>query len=220
MTTTTAIIGVGNIGSAVATHLVNGGERVILASASDDDAKRLADKLGEHANAAPVAEAIDAADAVLFAVWFDVTKELVARHGPALPGKVVIDPSNPISIDEQGNIKRTLPDGVSAGSVIAGLMPPTAHFVKAFGTLAAASFASGANRLPRRAVLFYATDDLDAASVAERLISAAGFDPVKAGGVDASLRIEVFGDLHGMGGLEGRLVDSDEATSLVGAAVR
>jgi predicted dinucleotide-binding enzyme len=217
---TTAIIGVGNIGSAVATHLVNGGERVILASASDDDAKRLADKLGELANAAPVDDAIDAANAVLFAVWFDITKELVAQHGPALPGKVVIDPSNPISIDEQGNIKRTLPDGVSAGSVIAGLVPPTAHFVKAFGTLAAASLASGANRSPRRAVLFYATDDPDAASVAEKLISAAGFDPVKAGGVDASLRIEVLGDLHDMGGLEGRLVDSGEATTLVGAAVR
>jgi predicted dinucleotide-binding enzyme len=69
-------------------------------------------------------------------------------------------------------------------------------------------------------VLFYATDDPDAASVAEKLISAAGFDPVKAGGVDASLRIEVLGDLHDMGGLEGRLVDSGEATTLVGAAVR
>jgi predicted dinucleotide-binding enzyme len=220
MATTTAIIGVGNIGSAVATHLVNGGERVILASGSDTDAKRLADKLGELANAAPVDDAIDAANAVLFAVWFDITKELVAQHGPALPGKVVIDPSNPISIDEHGNIKRTLPDGVSAGSVIAGLVPPRAHFVKAFGTLAAASLAAGANRSPRRAVLFYATDDPDASSVAERLISAAGFDPVKAGGVDASLRIEALGDLHDMGGLEGRLVDSDEATSLVGAAVR
>jgi len=42
--------------------------------------------------------------------------------------------------------------------------------------------------------LFYATDDEHAASVAERLITAAGFDPVKAGGVDQTLRLEVFGD--------------------------
>jgi predicted dinucleotide-binding enzyme len=219
MSTSTAIIGIGNIGGAVATHLVDGGERVILASSSDDDAKALADKLGELADAASVEEAIEAADAVLFAVWFPVIKELVPKYSAALAGKVVIDPSNPISIDEQGSVKRTLPDGVSAGSAIAALVPANAHFVKAFGTMAAPSLASGANRSPRRAVLFYATDDLEAGSVAERLIKAAGFDPVKAGGVDASLRIEVLGDLHDMGGLDGRMIDREEATKLVGAAV-
>jgi predicted dinucleotide-binding enzyme len=211
----TAIIGVGNIGKAVATHLTEGGERVVLASSNKDDAKSLADALGELADSGSVEDAIDVADNVLFAVWFDTIKELIAENGPKLGGKVVIDPSNPISIDAQGNVSRTLPDGVSAGSVIAGLLPAEAHFVKAFGTLAATSLASGANRSPRHAVLFYATDDAEAAAVAERLIATAGFDPVKAGGVDASLRIEVFGDLHDMGGLNGRLVDIDEAKALV-----
>lgn len=45
----------------------------------------------------------------------------------------------------------------------------------------------------------------------ERLISAAGFDPVKAGGVDAAIRIEMYGDLHQYGGLNGKLVDQAEA---------
>jgi 8-hydroxy-5-deazaflavin:NADPH oxidoreductase len=40
-------------------------------------------------------------------------------------------------------------------------------------------------REPRRAVLFYATDDDTAATTIERLIRAAGFDPLKAGDVAA-----------------------------------
>jgi predicted dinucleotide-binding enzyme len=89
--------------------------------------------------------------------------------------------------------------------------------VKAFGTLGAESLASEANRTPR-AVLLYATDDDQAAAAIERLISAAGFDPVTAGGVDAALRIETFGDLHQFGGLDGKVVDASAARTAVAAA--
>ena len=80
------------------------------------------------------------------------------------------------------------------------------------------SLATGANRSPERAVLFYATDDDRAASVVERLISAAGFDPVKVGGVDQAIRIEMFGDLHDFGGLNGRMVTVEEARALLARA--
>jgi predicted dinucleotide-binding enzyme len=83
--------------------------------------------------------------------------------------------------------------------------------VKAFGTLSAEGLKDGANRTPKRAVLFYATDDDQAEAVIEQLISAAGFDPVKAGGLDSALRIEMYGDLHQYGGLDGKLVDEAEA---------
>jgi len=97
------------------------------------------------------------------------------------------------------------------------LLPPRSHYVKAFGTLGAVSLASSANRAPRRAVLFYATDDEQAATTVERLISAAGFDPVKAGGVEAAGRIETpGGDLQESG--LGRLLDADEARAAIGAA--
>jgi predicted dinucleotide-binding enzyme len=66
-------------------------------------------------------------------------------------------------------------------------------------------------------VLFYATDDDQAQAAIERLISAAGFDPVKAGGLGAAIRIEMFGDLHDYGGLQGRLLDVAEARAAVAA---
>ena len=69
---------------------------------------------------------------------------------------------------------------------------------------------------PNAPVLFYATDDDVAAAAAERLISVAGFAPVRAGGLDQSIRIEMFGDLHDFGGLNGRLLTVSEARALLG----
>jgi 8-hydroxy-5-deazaflavin:NADPH oxidoreductase len=213
---TTAVIGLGNIGKVVARELVDGRERVVLASRKETDAEALAEELGERATAATVEDALAQADVVVLAIAFETMKEFVEGHKGALAGKVVVDPSNPVGVDEGGHMGRTLPDGVSSGSVIAGMLPPGAHFVKAFGTLSAGSLASAANREPR-AVLFYATDDDTAAAAAERLISATGFEAVKVGGVAAALRVEVFGDLHENGGLDGRLLDRAEAETAVAA---
>jgi len=211
----TAIIGVGNIGKAAASHLTEGGEPVVLAAEHRPNAEQLARELGTLASSAEVSDAIEQADAVIFAVWFDAMKELVRQNETRLVGKVVIDPSNPAAMGNDGQFSRTLPDGVSAGSVIVGLLPQGAHFAKAFGTVAAETLADAANQSPERAVLFYATDDDSAASTVERLILAAGFDPVMAGGLDQAIRIEMFGDLHQFGGLNGRLVTAKEAQALL-----
>jgi len=216
----TAIIGTGNIGGTLARHLVRGGEPVVLASKDGANAASLAQDLGELARSASVEEAIAEADAVVFAVWLDTTKELIARDARLLENKVVVDPSNPLGFDESGQMIRTLPEGQSGGSVIAAQLPPGAHYVKAFGTLAADALATAADREPRQAVLFYATDDDAAATTIERLIRAAGFDPLKAGGVADAERIETpGGDLH-QAGLNGALLDLDEARAAVAAEVR
>jgi predicted dinucleotide-binding enzyme len=215
--TTTAIIGVGNIGKVVARHLVEGGERVVLAARDESHASALAKELGEMASASSVEGAIADTDVVVFAVGFDTLKDLVAHHAELLRGKVVVDPSNPVAPDSNGGMLRTLPDGQSSGSVIAGLLPADAQFVKAFGTLGAESLASEAKRTPR-AVLFYATDNDHAAGVIERLISVSGFEPMKAGGIDTAIRIEVFGPLHQFGGLNGKMVDANEARTAIATA--
>jgi predicted dinucleotide-binding enzyme len=215
---TTAIIGVGHIGKTLGERFVAGGERVVLAARDPGDAAGVAGDLGELAGAASVADAIAQADVVVLAVWLDVIRELVPRYADALEGKVVVDPSNPVGIDDAGDLYRTLPEDESAGSVVAGLLPAGAHYAKAFGTLLAESLQSAANRTPSRAVLFYATDDERAAAAVQRLIRAAGFDPVKAGGVSDAARIEAGGDLSQAGGLQGRLLDTDEARAALAPA--
>jgi 8-hydroxy-5-deazaflavin:NADPH oxidoreductase len=216
---TTAIIGVGNVGGAVARHLVRGGEQVMLAAREESNAAALAGELGPLASAATVAEAIGAADVVVFALWFDALKQVIPEYADLLDGKVVADPSNPLGFNADGTLFRTVPEGQSQGSLVATMLPAGAHYVKAFGTLSADSLASSANRTPRRAVLFYATDDDRAAAAIERLITVSGFDPVKAGGVKEIGRIEMpGGDLHQGGGLGGRLLDADQAHAAVAAA--
>ena len=84
----------------------------------------------------------------------------------------------------------------------------------AFGTLSADLFESASNRSPEPAVLFYATGDGRAGDEVERLIRTAGFESVKAGGVDQSSRLEVGGDLHDL------VVAPAEARSLLARRVR
>jgi predicted dinucleotide-binding enzyme len=209
--TATAIVGVGNIGGTVARHLVAGEEFVLLAAKDESHAAALANELGPLASAVSVSEAIDSADTVVLALWLDAIKELVPQHAELLEGKVVIDPTNPIGFDEKGQVMRTLPEGQSAGSIVISLLPSGSHYVKAFGTLAADALAAAAHQEPQLAVLFYATDDDVAATTIERLIRAAGFEPLKAGGASDAGRIEApGGDLHQFG-FNGELVDLDRA---------
>jgi 8-hydroxy-5-deazaflavin:NADPH oxidoreductase len=206
---TTAIIGVGNLGGTVARHLVAGNELVVLAAADEAHAKALADELGPKASATSVEDAIAGADVVVLATWLDQTKELVPAQTRLLENKVVVDPSNPIGFDENGGMIRTLPEGESSGAMVAGLLPAGAHYVKAFGSLGADQLATSANREPR-VVLFYATDDDAAEATAQRLIRAAGFEPLKAGGVSDAGRIE-----GPDGELQGRIFDLDEARATI-----
>ncbi|MEO3977672.1 NAD(P)-binding domain-containing protein [Streptomyces sp. CAU 1734] len=194
--TTTAIVGLGNIGSRLAADLVDGGRPVLLAGRDLAAARELAGRLGDRATAVTTAEAVDRADVLVLAVWFDTIKELIAEYGDRLDGTIVVDPSNPIAPDGAGGFTKTIPEDQSAGEIIAGLLPPGARPVKAFGTLMADSLRTAANRTPHRGAGFYAADDTAAGEVVAALISDAGFDPVRVGGIGSSRRIEVFGDLH------------------------
>ena len=80
----------------------------------------------------------------------------------------------------------------------------------AFGTMTADLLESSGHRSPEPAVLFYVTDDPRADAEVRRLIRTAGFEPVKAGGLGQSGRLEVGGDLHDL------VVGRAEAESLIG----
>ena len=208
----TAIIGVGNLGRTVARHLVNGGEEVVLAAKDESRAQALADELGPLASAASVGDAIDGSDTVVLAVWLDPLKSVLAEHAMRLDGKVVVDPTNPIGF-ENGPMIRTLPEGQSSSSVVAGLLPAGAHYVKAFGSLGATQWADAANREPR-VVLLYATDDDAAAATVKRLIRTAGFEPMDVGGLADVGRME-----GPSGDLQGRVLDLDGARAALATEV-
>jgi len=210
----TAVVGLGNIGSRLAKNLTAGSQKIIVADRTLAKAEQLASELGSNAQPMTVAAAIAKADVVILAIYFDAMKQLVGTYRDALADKIVVDPSNPIAPDGKGGFKRIIPAEQSSGQLISALLPHGARLVKAFGTLSAESLASGANRVPERAVLFYATDYPPAGNVVAKLIIASRFSPVSIGGIDKSIRIEVSGDLHKFGKL-GKLVSAKEAEPLI-----
>src|SRR6516165_6381819 len=210
----TAVIGLGNIGKQVALNLIAGGQDVIVADRGPTKATEFAEASGGKARAGSVADAVNEADVIIFAVYFDAIKGLLAEYRNKLVGKIVVDPSNPIGPDGSGGFKKIIPQDQSSGQILAALLPPGAKFVKAFGSLSAQSLKSGARHTPEPYVLFYASDDRDAGNAVADLIKASGFAPVRLGGINQSIRIEVFGELHELGRL-GRLVTAREAATLV-----
>ena len=209
-----AIIGLGNIGKVVASNLVKGNREVIVASHKFEDAKALAQKLGPLAKAAEVSAAIAEAEIVVLSVWFSTIKELLAKYAGELRGKIVIDPSNPIAPDNNGGFKKIIGAKESAGEINSGLLPNGAKLAKALGTLAVASLESAAFKKPEAAVLFYATDDSTINGKVEELIKDNGFEPVRVGGIDQSIRLEVFGELHEFGAI-GKAITKSELTQTV-----
>lgn len=207
---TTAIIGLGNIGSKLATNLVNGGKQVLIADNTLEKAQKLATTLGTQATPVEISDAVKGADIIILAIWFDGIKDFFAQYEKELTGKIIVDPSNPIAPDDKGGFIKTIPEDQSSGQLLAAILPSGVTLVKAFGTVAADSLTTGVNRKPERAVEFYAADDQIAGEKVAKLISANGFDPLYIGGIDQSIRIEVFGDLHEYGKL-GKLVSLAEA---------
>ncbi len=209
-----AVIGLGNIGKVVAANLVKGNREVIVASHKFDDATELSQQLGSHAKASEVGAAIKEADIIVLALWLSTIKELFISYATELKGKIIVDPSNPIAPDGKGGFMKIIGDEESAGQILAGLLPKDAKLAKALGTLGAGSMASAAYQKPEVAVLFYATDDHSIDAKIEELIQGSGFEPVRVGGIDQSVRLEVFGDLHEFGAL-GKTITKSELKQTV-----
>jgi predicted dinucleotide-binding enzyme len=209
----TALIGLGHVGKQLAKNLIAGNVSIIVSDHGAGRADAFAKGSEGRAEAATVDAAIAKSDILILAIHFDAIERFLSAHAESLAGKIIVDPSNPIAPDGHGGFKKIISEHQSSGQILAALLPEGAKLVKAFGTLSAESLGSAARRSPKRAALFYASDDEAAGEAVATLISASGFDPVNVGGIKESIRIEVFGDLHQFGSL-GRVVTAEEGDAL------
>ncbi|MFE4991529.1 NADPH-dependent F420 reductase [Streptomyces mirabilis] len=81
-----------------------------------------------------------AGDIAVLAVPYAGATAVVREYGDALQGKVIIDITNPVSLDFQGFVT---PDGSSGAQEIAEAAPAGAHVVQAFNTLFSHVLAAG-----------------------------------------------------------------------------
>ena len=205
-----AIIGLGNIGKVISTNLAKSGRSFIVADRDQAKAKDLAQKLGIHVRPLDLDSAIRNADMLLLSIPFGSFRSFLAEYASLLSEKIILDPSNPIAPDGKGGFAKIIGQDESAGEINSSNLPKGARLVKAFGTLGAASLAGAAFQKSDANVLFYASNDLSIDGSIEQLIRDAGFTPLRAGNLDQSIRLEVFGDLHEFGKL-GKPVTKSEA---------
>ncbi len=163
--------------------------------------------------ASSIEEAIRRADLIILSIPYGEIAPLIKKYAEALRGKIVIDPSNPIDPLPEGGFRKVIGEDQSAGELIGASLPEGVRLVKALGTLGAQSLSEGAFAEPRK-VLFYVSDCPSAQEDMDELITDAGFAPLYLGGLEHSIRLEVFGSLHEFGAL-GKTVTLEEAKAVL-----
>jgi predicted dinucleotide-binding enzyme len=145
---------------------------------SSESLDAAAEAVGPGTKVGTASDAVAFAEVVVFSVPWEAIPAALAAAGP-LQGRVVIDTTNQFG---PGGLV-VLPAGDTASMVNAARMPG-ARYVKSFNTLTVGFQSAAAGRTgPDRVALFYVTDNVEAAEVAEQVISDAGFAPIRMGGL-------------------------------------
>lgn len=183
-----AIIGTGNVGSAIATGLAGKSHDVTLGARNPVDAAITALAAATGASAATPRDAADGAEIILLALPWAAAPAAIATLGP-LTGKVVIDCMNPLGMVD-GVLGLTLGHITSGAEVVQSLLPE-ARVVKTLNQVGAEIMARNAH-LPHRPVQFMAGDDGAAKAMTADLLRDLGFDPLDAGGLIRARLLEPF----------------------------
>ncbi len=179
-----AIIGAGNVGTALATSFKRAGHDVAIASRNAEDASRVAVATGSRV-AASNAEAAAAADVVVLAIPFSSAAQVAIEINAAVVGKPVVDTTNRMSFGTDGPEIDTT---ASNAEELAALLPG-AYVIKAFNTV----FASKQNDPISEGVQldgFVAGDDAQAKSTVLELVGSIGLNPVDVGALVRARQLE------------------------------
>jgi hypothetical protein len=160
-----AVIGTGHIGGTLGGKWRAAGHDVTYGSRRGGDGQ---DGPG-GAPLRPIGAAIDGAEVVVLAVPGGAVAEVLAEHGQALNGTVVVDATNRMGSDRTDNQQ-----AITAGA-------PDVKYVRAFNIYGWENFA---DPYPGT-TLFFAADPA-ARAVTEELVRAIGLEPAYVGGTEAT----------------------------------
>lgn len=185
-----AIIGTGNVGTAIGGSLAKAGHDVTYAAQDETKAREVARAIGAHAAPSPT-DAAAGAEVVVLAVPYAAIEAVAGTIRPSVAGKVVIDATNPLRADGGG---LATVDGPSGAERLAAMLEG-AKVAKAFNTLFAGVQADPA-ALGTTIDALFATDDDDAAGTVSALAESIGFRPVCVGPLAAARELEAMAWLN------------------------
>lgn len=171
-----AIIGAGHVGTALAKNLTASGHHVAIGTRDPHgEAAATARAALDDTPVVGIAAALADADAAIIAVPGTAVDDVIAAHGPALDGRVVVDAANRISA--------SLADQSAMNSVAAlAAAAPSAAVYRAFNSLGWENFADPVID-GVQADLFFA-GPASRRAAAEELITGVGLRPVYVGDLD------------------------------------
>lgn len=169
-----AIIGTGNVGTALGRGWTAAGHQVVYGS------RRPAEVDCNVGTADTIAGAARQSEVVVLATPFQAVTDAIAAAGD-LSGKIVVDATNPM--------------GSALGAeAVAAAVGTEAKVVKAFNTMGFETMAEP--HVDGRAALgLVAGDDKEAKTTVLQLASDLGFEPVDAGNLDAARLLENLAEL-------------------------
>ena len=197
---TIAIIGTGEVAAALGPEFTAQGHDIVYGSRSPDrdTVRELVARTGGNASATTQADAVDGADIVVLAVPWYAVEEVVANIGD-LSGKIVIDPTNPRMVGEDG-LRDYAVDPSNAEWI--QRWAPQSRVVKAFNTMGWETMVDpdstgGPVTVP------IVGDDPEAKAVVAGLIEGMGLEPVDLGPVRYAHVVEgmyiVWGNARALG---------------------
>jgi NADPH-dependent F420 reductase len=185
-----AIIGTGNVGTALGGSFVRAGHEVTFAAQDATATQALASQLGATA-AATTSAAIHASEIVVLAIPYDAVGDIAGEIAGAVAGKVVIDATNPLKSDYSG---LATADGPSGAERIADLLPG-ARVVKAFNTIFA-SIQADPRGQGQVVDGLLAGDDPEAKAEVAGLLRSMGLRPLDAGPLAEARALEAIAWLN------------------------
>jgi 8-hydroxy-5-deazaflavin:NADPH oxidoreductase len=181
------IYGSGMIGGTLARLWLAAGHEVRFGARDTERTARKVPSLDVRATVGTLEETARWADALLLAIPLHATVAVGAAIAAAAAGKLVLDAGNAIPSRDGA----AAAEAAQLGSAVwVARQLPGAHVVKAFNTVYFKTIASEAHRPGERVAVPLVGDDESALALAERLVSDAGLEPVRVGGLAASRSID------------------------------
>ncbi|WP_351229004.1 NADPH-dependent F420 reductase [Streptomyces sp. NPDC002133] len=184
-----AIIGAGNVGSALSMAAVAAGHTVCLSATDRRKAVASAAETGARAAEYNLDAVVDA-DIVVPAVPGSVVTAVADELASAVRGKIVVDATNPLN----GTLTDLDIEETAAAQTVQRHLPEV-PVVKAFNTILAGRLNSPTERGVRLDA-FCAGDDAEAKKTVSEFLTSLGFRPIDAGGLRMARSLEEMAFLN------------------------